>query len=116
MLSRTKKAFTLLELIMVIVILGILAALAVPQFGDIKTEAAEGVAYANAKTLVRAAQQAEATDGTQTFEDYVDSIGATMQGFNGEDYGTSVIGTITINGQTVTITNNGNVFNTNETI
>lgn len=36
---NTKKAFTLIELVIVIVIIGILAALAVPKFVDIRTQA-----------------------------------------------------------------------------
>ncbi|MFQ5861920.1 MAG: type IV pilin protein [Candidatus Brocadiales bacterium] len=42
-LKREKKGFTLIELIMVIVILGIVAAVAVPKFLSLKTSATEGV-------------------------------------------------------------------------
>lgn len=41
---RNNKGFTLIELIMVIVVLGILAATAVPKYFSIKTEAADSTA------------------------------------------------------------------------
>ncbi len=39
MLRKNKKGFTLIELVMVIVILGILAAIAVPRYQDLRNEA-----------------------------------------------------------------------------
>ena len=53
MSTRNKKAFTLLELIVVLVILGILAALAIPTFNRVQQNSAASVASATAKSLAR---------------------------------------------------------------
>ena len=53
MLNKTKKAFTLLELIVVIVVLGILAAIAVPTFGTVKDKSADSIATKNAQAVQR---------------------------------------------------------------
>ena len=65
---RNKKAFTLLELIVVLVILGILAALAIPSFNKVQQNSAASVASSTAKSLARdanalGAQNAAASAG-----------------------------------------------------
>jgi len=60
---RNKKAFTLLELIVVLVILGILAALAIPSFNKVQQNSAASVASATAKSLARDANALGAQNG-----------------------------------------------------
>lgn len=59
MIPRAKwarpKCFTLIELIVVLVILGVLAALAIPTFNAIRNRGAETVALSDATTIARAA-------------------------------------------------------------
>jgi prepilin-type N-terminal cleavage/methylation domain-containing protein len=89
MLARTRKAFTLLELIVVIVILGILAALAIPTFAaviarsKVKTDEAAALSLGRDAIALAAFDSAKATDdadgtgtGTDTYLNLVDSESA----------------------------------------
>jgi prepilin-type N-terminal cleavage/methylation domain-containing protein len=81
--SLRRKAFTLLELIVVVVVLGILAALAIPSFSTVKQSAAEKVAYQSAEGIVRNAEALAAFDGAALNNTYLDTAGADTAGYNG---------------------------------
>ena len=51
MRTRTKKGFTLVEILIVVVILGILAAIVIPQFTNASTEAKESSLVSNIQAL-----------------------------------------------------------------
>jgi prepilin-type N-terminal cleavage/methylation domain-containing protein len=71
-MKQVQRGFTLIELVMVIVILGVLAAVAIPKFvdlkGDAETAALQGVVggVASASAVNYAARSANASKGTAT--------------------------------------------------
>jgi len=54
MMKKTQKGFTLIELMIVIAIIGILAAIAIPQFSQYRQKAADTTAQADVKNLLTA--------------------------------------------------------------
>ena len=55
-MKRTRKGFTLIELLIVVVIIGILAAIAIPKFADTKKKAYVTAMKSDLKNLVPAAE------------------------------------------------------------
>jgi prepilin-type N-terminal cleavage/methylation domain-containing protein len=88
---RNEKAFTLIELMIVIAIIGILSAIAIPQFANYKKRAANSAAMSDAKNLATAQEVYQADNNTyaSSIEDLEDA------GFMGFSTGVALVGEIT---------------------
>jgi prepilin-type N-terminal cleavage/methylation domain-containing protein len=77
---RNKKGFTLIELLIVVVIIGILAAIAIPKFANTKSKAYVASMKADLRNLV-AAEEAFFADST-AYVGVTDCVPATGTGYN----------------------------------
>ena len=98
---RDQRGFTLIEIIMVIVLLGIIAAIAIPQYVDMKTKAQEATADGIVGSIVAAAaigyadKAVNTATATYPTQDEIDATylkkGATAMG-DGGAFWTATIG------------------------
>ena len=92
-LNRSKKGFTLVEIMIVVVIIGLLAAMAIPAFQKVRASSQEKAIVNNLRQLSAAAQQYFLEHGVDTVS-YDDLVGSdkyikTIQKVAQENYPTT---------------------------
>ncbi len=74
-MHKNEKGFTLVELMVVVVIIGILVAIAIPIYGTITAGAERGAVEANLRTIDGAIMQYQAVEGRDATPNFGDLAG-----------------------------------------
>ena len=77
---RNKKGFTLIELLIVVVIIGILAAIAIPKFSNTKEKAYVAAMKSDLRNLATY-EESFAADSNGSYFDGTASVGSPLEGF-----------------------------------
>ena len=101
-MPRTKEGFTLIELLIVVVIIGILAAIAIPKFANTKEKAYVASMKSDLRNLITA-QEAYFSDYNSTYAASTGAMGTTFQSSSGV---TVTLGGVSNTGWAATATHN----------